>query len=369
MRMRHLVTPFMAVAILAGATAGAVFAQPASPVVVDEVTDGVMTQTLPVSGRLISRQVGDVAARVGGPVEAVEVDVGSRVEIGDVLAVLDTSRLAMAVDLATAAQSEQDAAVEAAQALLSQAERELARLANLRTSAAFNQANYDSQVSATAAARSDVRRAEAMVLRAAAELEMATENLTDATITAPFPGVVAELYITDGDFLNLGHPVVRLVNDRDLEVEADVPTARLQGLSVGTEVRIVLDDRTEHTAILRAIVPEENPLTRTRLVRFTPTFGETQKALASNQSVTVNLPVGDNVSVVTVHKDAVIASPQGTIVYVMADGTAQIRPVQLGEADGDRFQVLSGLAAGDLAIIRGNERLQPGQPVMVGDQS
>ncbi len=366
MRMRLILAPLIAAAALA-ATAGAGLAQQAALVVVDEVVDGMMTQTLPVSGRLISRQVGDVAARVGGPVEAVEVDVGSRVQIGDVLAVLDTARLAMAVDLATAAQTEQEAAVEAAQALLTQAERELARLANLRSSAAFNQANYDSQVAVTAAARSDVRRAEAMVLRAAAELELATENLTDSTITAPFPGVVAELYITDGDFLNLGQPVVRLVNDQDLEVEADVPTARLQGLSVGTNVRIVLDDRTEHTAVLRAIVPEENPLTRTRLVRFSPTFGPTNKELASNQSVTVNLPAGENVSVVTVHKDAVIASPQGTIVFVVADGTAQIRPVQLGEADGDRFQVLSGLAAGDLAIIRGNERLQPGQPVMVGE--
>ena len=59
------------------------------------------------------------------------------------------------------------------------------------------------------------------------------------------------------------------------------------------------------------------------------------------------------------------AKGQQVLVFVARDGKAERRPVRLGRASGARFEVLDGLAAGDLAIVRGNERLRPGQPVLV----
>ena len=62
-------------------------------------------------------------------------------------------------------------------------------------------------------------------------------------------------------------------------------------------------------------------------------------------------------------KDAIITGAQGSIVYVAADGVAEIRPVRTGEAIGHRFEVLQGLGPGELVVVRGNERLQPGQSI------
>ena len=111
------------------------------------------------------------------------------------------------------------------------------------------------------------------------------------------------------------------------------------------------------------MVPEENPLTRTRPVRFTPTFANGHANLAVNQSVTLSSPLGRGGDVVTVHKDAVISRQGKSLVFVVTDGAAEKRVFKLGEAVGPRFQVVDGLVPGDSVVIRGNERLRTGQKV------
>jgi multidrug efflux pump subunit AcrA (membrane-fusion protein) len=112
-------------------------------------------------------------------------------------------------------------------------------------------------------------------------------------------------------------------------------------------------------------VPDENPLTRTRTVRFIPRFDGAGDNLATNQSVTLHLPLGQARDAITVHKDAVLNRMGLTIVFFVNDDTAEIRPVKLGEAVGGRFEVLDGLKAGDLVVVRGNERLLPGQKIRI----
>ena len=53
----------------------------------------------------------------------------------------------------------------------------------------------------------------------------------------------------------------------------------------------------------------------------------------------------------------------GWVVYVVVDGKAELRPVTLGQSAGSRLEVLSGLSDGEMVVVRGNERLRPGQPV------
>jgi len=117
-------------------------------------------------------------------------------------------------------------------------------------------------------------------------------------------------------------------------------------------------------AVVRAVIPTENALTRTRPVRFTTQVaGERPLQYATDQSVTVLLPVGLPRDIVSVHKDAVIARGAGYIVYVVEEGKAQVRQIEIGEAVGLRFEVVSGLAPGDLVVTRGNERLRADQEV------
>ena len=337
--------------------------QPPAVVSVDEVRMEAMAQTVPVIGRLVARRAGDVAARTAGPVAALHVEVGDRVETGDPIAVLDTVRLRAERDRLAAIVNQAQAQLERMTAQAALHRQELRRLEGLRNSAAFSQGRYEDAKQEVIIAESAIGTADATRVSAAASLSLAQIDLSWATIQAPYPGVITNVHTEVGAWLAVGQPVVSLLNDLDLEVEADVPSRRVAALIEGTAVALVLDDGSEHTAAVRTVVPEENALTRTRQVRFTPHFGPVSKPLAVNQSATVLIPAGAERQVLTVHKDAIVRNQGQAFVYVASEGTAQIRPVQLGAAVGGRFEVLGGLGPGEPVVVRGNERLRPGQAI------
>ena len=354
--------------ILAG-TADGVAQEQGTRVQVDSVRNEAMAQTVPVIGRLVARRAGIVSSRINGPVKRFEVEVGDRVEAGQAIAVLNDESLAARRDLAAGELQEARAQVKTKQAELALAEQDDRRIKGLRGSAAYSKARAEDAAQEVVRAGAELGEAKANVATYQAELRLAEINLYNATILAPYDGVIAERLSEAGVYLQVGAPVVRMVADEALEIEADVPFQRLGGLTVGTRVEIVLDDGSKHSAQVRAIVPEENPLTRTRAVRLVPEFGQTLKPLAVAQSATVQVPVAESREILTVHKDAVIQNGTGAIVYVAENGQVRLQPVTLGEAVGSRFEVLKGLTDGERVVVRGNERLRPGDKIQVDEDT
>ena len=341
-------------------------AQNTAPVGVDTVLAEPLSQTVPVAGRFVARQAGAVAARTEGAITEMTVQIGDHVTAGDVLAVFDVDRLSWRRDLARATAREMEGRLAAANSELSKKKAELTRLEGIRSSAAFNQARYDNAIQDVAIAEGTVAAAAAVLARERAALKLAEDDLRHGRLKAPYNGVVSRRHTEAGAYVRVGDPVVSLVNQNDLEIEADVPYNRIPGLAPGTMVSVNLADGSEHQAIVRALGAEENPLTRTRLVRFTPVPNGGEIANAVGESLAVWLPLGAPRQVVSVHKDAVLKRQGLSLVYVVTvENIAQIRPVELGEAVGPRFVVLDGLAPGEQVVVRGNERLRPGQEVMI----
>lgn len=330
---------------------------------VDAVISETRKQTIPVIGRLVALQTGVVAARTNGPVGEVRVEVGDRVKQGDVIAVLVKDMLQWRYDLQKAEVNQYAAALKTRNATTKLRQQELKRIQRLIKSAAFSQARLEDKKQEVAVSESQAREAAAQLARAKANKNLSKTTLDYATIKAPYSGVVSKRHIELGAYVQIGEPVVTLVNDANLEIEADVPADRTAGLTPGTQVSAFLNGKKKFKARVRAVVPEENTQTRTRRVRFIPDFSGGFKGLASNQSVTLHLPSGRDGKVVTVHKDAVLNRKGSNLVFIAKDGKATILPVRLGEAVGSRFIVLGGLKVGDLVVVRGNERLIPGQAV------
>ncbi len=343
----------------------AAIAQDAALVRVGKVVVEPLHQTVSVIGRLVSLRSGHLAALIAGPVEQILVEVGDRVTKGQVVAMLDAETLQVEVLLAQSEleEAQADSATWAAEADL--ARTELKRQERLRTSAAFSQAKFEDAEKRVAVADAKVKRAEANTQIKRSALKRKKLDLRYASIRAPYDGVVVQRFTEAGAFVNRGDRVLRLIGDRALEVEAEVPYKRLKGLPVGRAVDVTLDDGSRHKAKVRAVLPSENPLTRTRTVRFVPDFSATGSALAESQSVTVAVPIGAERQVLTVHKDAILKRPTGDLVYVVQDSKAVPRQVKLGAEVGGRIEVLSGLKEGDSVVIRGNERLAPGATVRV----
>jgi len=360
----------VAAALLAFApqVAGDAFGQgrPAT-VMVDPVTMVEVSETLPLVARLVAVEESVVATRIPGIVGRVFVEVGESVEAGDPLARLDMELLAIELRGAEATLTQAEAGLDVATSNVDLAEQVYERTDRLRGSAAYSQGRADDLAKEVARARAELARAEAAVAVARSEVESARYRMTNATVRAPFDGVVLERAANPGDYLNVGGPVARVMDVSNLEIEADVPTESVTGLTPGKRVSIVMDDGAPGFATVRAAIPSESQTTRTRPVRFTLASTQSDKPLASGQSVTVLAPVGAPREALTVAKDALVQQVGGWIVYVAEDGKAAPRSVMLGTAVNDRYEVSGNLAPGDLVVVRGNERLRPGQPIEFED--
>lgn len=324
---------------------------PPSLVKVDTVIVETFGQTAPTIGRLVSRQSGVVAARISGAIAHMNVQIGDRVAEGDTLAELVADKLQWEV-------KRNEAALQRAEAELAIRKNEMQRLRSLRNSAAFQQSRYDDT-------RLEVATLEARVIEAKSLLELANLDLDYTNVRAPYAGTVTLRHTEAGSYVSTGAPVVTIVNDLELEAEGDVPSDRIDGLTIGRNVAMeIAGERVNGT--VRALVAVENPLTRTRAVRFSiPT--DVAPSFTPNQTVTIFVPVGERDEVVTVHKDAVVNRLGETIVFTIKDNMAEMRSVRLGEPVGSRFVVLSGLEPGEQAAVRGNERLRAGQTVTVDE--
>lgn len=338
--------------------------KPSPTVQVDRVIEAVVGQTFPVIGRLVSSQSGVIAAEVVGGVREMRVNVGDRVAKGDIIAVIDDSRLLSERNRLTAVVNQRKAMVTTAKAQLDKAAQEARRMLDLRTSAAFSRARHEDIQQDVAARQGTLIERKAHLKQAEVQLKRSNIDLADTKVRAPYGGVILEKHIDVGSYLKVGDRIVSLLNDRAIEVEAEVPTEQIYGLNAGLQVIVTLDDNSTHTALVRAIVPQENLRTRTRTVRFTPKFKSLKKPLAADQTVTVLVPLAGRTAI-TVHKDAIIRRGQNAIVFLVKDNSAFARQVELGRGVGTRFVVRKGLKPGDMVVIRGNERLGGGGKVTI----
>jgi len=334
---------------------------PPAIVGVDPVKTIEVDQTVPVIGRFVTSRTGTVAARVSAAVDEVFVDVGDRVEAGDLLARQDGRRFQLSIARREALIAIDTAAVKSAGADVAIKQHQYDRQARLKDSAAYSGARLEDSATELERAQHELELKKAIVVRAHADLEIARVDLVDTEIRAPYGGTVIVRQAQPGTYLNAGNPVVTLLDDTALEVEADVPSVRIAALTPGRTLVARIGQDTLAVKV-RTIIPNENPTTRTRAVRFS-LAGDAPDGLAQNQTVTVEVPISDSRNALTVHKDAVIQTPAGAIVYAVRDGKAASQTVSLGAAVGSRLEVLSGLADGDMVVVRGNERLRPGQPV------
>jgi RND family efflux transporter MFP subunit len=316
-----------------------------SPVELSEAKMTRMAPTMQVAGTVISRSDAFLSAEVEGRLMEVA-EVGTRVQAGDVIArIEDTGLRLRAQELA--------AEINRAQARLRFLEAELARFERL---AATNLAAV-SQIEQTRSER-DVATSDLAVVRS--RLSQIEDQLSRTRITAPFPGVVVERVSQAGERLAVGSRVVRLVNPDSLEVVARAPLNFFGYVRPGDELGINVAGR-ELLGPVRTVVSvgdESRHVFELRLDVIEP--------LPVGQTVRVTIPTADVREVLAVPRDALVLRGDGIAVFIVdADNTARRIRVTTGIGTGEWIEVSGPIQPGDKVVIRGNERLRPGQEVSI----
>ncbi len=318
---------------------------PPAPVTVAPVTKGSVASTVTATGTVVSRNDARLAAEVAGRLDWVA-EPGTRVNKGAQLARIDARGLELQL-------RENDAQIARLTANAELLNTQLARLNALPAGIASK-----SQID-EAAARLSMARHEVEQARATRD---STRHLIDrAVIRAPFPGHVAERIRQLGEFVGAGAEVLRLTDTGNVEVVARSPVAEAGHLAVG-QVVTVRGVTQQAESKIRAVVPVGDERSRMMEVRISmPGAG-----WPIGSAVRVDLPAAQQAAGLLVPRDAVIVRADGAHVYRVGKGDVAERiVVRVGNGDSRRVEITGALAAGDRVVVRGGERLRPGQPVTI----
>ncbi|MEM8851465.1 MAG: efflux RND transporter periplasmic adaptor subunit [Pseudomonadota bacterium] len=352
------------IALLALCVAGPATAQGGPAMVgIETVETRRLAETVPIFAEVVTARDGQVASRVSGSVRVVEAVEGDTVQAGDTLVQLDPELLSILLRRAEAEVSVAEAGRNVARARTDTARMAFERVAGLEGTASFSSGRFDDAQGLLLEAQRQIAEADARLAVAQAAQAEAAYNLDRATIVAPFDGVVLDVLVNPGEFIQAGSPALRLLDTSTLELEASVPARYVALMEPGLTVTARAETGDDFEVAVRALLPIETAATRTRPVRFAAPDLAASRTTALGQSVTVMIPVDTPRDLLTVPKDALVQARGGWTVFAVEDGIAQPRSVEVGLAVGDRFEVVSGVADGDVVVVRGNERLRPGQEV------
>lgn len=193
-----------------------------------------------------------------------------------------------------------------------------------------------------------------------------------------FGGVISERIAELGEWINPGAGLFELVATDDLRIDFRVGQDLFGALSADAEIEIALDavpDRSL-TGRIDTIVPVKNPGARTFLVRVLADSLESDGALAITPGMSARgrLSIDTGRDGVVAPRDALLRYPDGriTVWRVATEGEVRVvheQSVRTGfEFDG-LTEIVSGLADGDIVVVRGNETLLEGQGVSILDRN
>jgi RND family efflux transporter MFP subunit len=320
--------------------------RPPSPVVTAKVTSGDMAPETEFIGTVYFTEISNVAAEVEGKVLSLDVEDGQRVKKGDPLVTLSSDIL--------------DSSIANARALEEQAKAnyELAKLENERTTKLFKsrtvaEGEYDSK-------RLTALSAEKEMIAARAILNRLLTERAKKTIRAPYDGVVLERKAFRGDWISVGAVVAVMAADQDFDVVVNAPREAFGVVKPGLEVTVKVAGRDVPGKVFAAI-PKGDVATRTFPVKIRV---HNDGFLAEGMEARVVLPKGLGGKTMIVPRDAIISSRGQMVVWAVIDGKAQPMPVYVVGYRGMQAGVKSKtLEEGMDVVVKGNERLQPQQPV------
>jgi multidrug efflux system membrane fusion protein len=335
---------------------------PPVPVTVARAGTRDLPVTLEVIGRGEAVETVTLKSRVDGQVQSVSFAEGRPVAAGEVLIRLDPADFQARVKQA-------EANLARDQALLDKARADVARYQSLLEQQFVSQEKV-AEMRANAAAAAAVAQADQ------AALDLARQQLSYATIRAPFAGVVGARLVHPGASIKVNDTELAVINRvRPLYVSFAVPEKHLPAIQAARargslDAAISLPGERKAVATGKVVFFDNavDPATATlRMKAEIPNDGANAGArLAPGQFLSVSLRLGTLRDAVVVPAEAVQQGPEGAFVYVLSkDGGARMRKVEIAQVRDGQAAIGKGLASGETVVTDGHSRLTPGAKVKV----
>ncbi len=276
----------------------------------------------------------DLTAEISGRIERLGQSKGRPVQKGDLLVELNTDLL--------------HPELTRAKAQLKRHQTEFARMTDL--------------VERKATSRSDLDNAAMDLAMSVASVEEIQARLERSRITAPCDGILNDLLVEVGEYVQPGTPVAQIVETQTVKAVVDIPERDIAYFSKGQTALVLIEDQ-EVTGTITYISSLADQQTRT--TRMEITLDNTEGHHHSGQVVRVQLTRRTLANAMMIPLLAVIPMEDSKAVYVVKGNITERREVEIGMIRGDQVQIHSGLQAGDQLIVSGHRFIAPGQKVKV----
>ena len=349
MSIQRRTAGFLAITVLVLIATAPTLAQegpPPAPVHVGYALEQDMAPYLWVPGTVVSRNVAPIATQVAGQLTWVA-EVGDRLEKGQAVARIDDAALQLQL-------RNDEATIKRLEAQLSYLEQQVERLKRL-TEQQIVPANDLEEV------QSQHQAVEQELVQARVARERTLYELDRTKVKAPFAGRVVQRLQQPGSYSSVGEEVVFLVDTAEVEVLAQAPLAVAPHLREGMVVVVETEGREIQGKLRRVVAVGDQ---RSRMFEIRVALGNEPSIVGT--AVRVALPTDEARRVLAVPRDALILRSEGIYVFkVTEDGKAEKVAVKTGMGHDSLIEVRGDLGSGDTVVVRGGERLRPGQAVSV----
>ena len=338
---------------------------PAATVVdvpVVKATTAVIESALEISGALAPRSRVAVKPKLPGTIERMLVDIGDAVAIGQTIATIDRREIDAQVDASVAAVAVAKASLDTADAGLANAVLELDRAKNLFEKGALPRQRLDAAQTQHRAGVAQRDLAIANLAQANAALRRAREVQSNSTVTSPVNGFVVERNYDAGSTPG-EKPIVVVADLREMKLEAGVSELEAGRLRVGMKAVVSVQAKPGLTfpGQLAAIAPEVDE--RNRHFKIDVRVPNDGRTLLSGMYANARIVEATQANAIVVPKEAVTTRDGKRIVQKVQGDAVSIVEVVEGLADGDRIQIVKGLAAGDTVLADARRALAAGAKV------
>jgi RND family efflux transporter MFP subunit len=300
-----------------------------------------LSATIAASGSVEAKRITEVGSEVPGRIVAVLVDVGDAVAEGAPLFRIDPGPYRMAL-------TEAEAGLALSRAESANAAEEAERLRTLLAQKAASQQRYDQLRTQAEVARARVEQMEARVAKA-------RRDLAQTEVVAPYAGSVVERRAHEGAMAGQA-PILVLQESGALEAILNVPEATPVAVRAGDPVRLFVEGLPDPiAAAVSAVSQRVDPGTRTYEVRAEVSDASGQ--LKAGSYARAELSVSRAEPRPVAHRSAVLTRDGRTFVLKVEDGVVRYTPVRVGVSEGERVELLGGVAEGDV-VVRGEATLR-----------
>jgi RND family efflux transporter MFP subunit len=364
--------------------------QAALPVTTITASRSSIPEVVTANGELFAEEQAQLSTKVPGRVTRLAVDLGSVVRQGDLIAELEKRDYEFRLEQAAAlveqtrarlgiqhqdgdeVKAEETAIVREAAAALKEARFIMETTGRLASEGVVSRIDFEkAQVRAQGvearyqAALEEVMQLRSQLAERRAQLALARQQLSDATIVAPFDGAVTRRIASIGEFLPVNAPLVTLVRQSPLRVRLEVPEREASRIARGQRIELQLEGSgAVHPGRVVRLSPAIEAQNRSLIVEGE--IPNEDRALRPGSFVRGVITVNSAARGFAVPRSALVAFAGIERVFVVKDGKLEDRVTVTGRRlDNDLVEIVDGLAEGDLVVTNANDRMSRGQPVRV----